>query len=307
MCEMVCRFWFVCHISSAGISHEISACREKCLAVDQSGCEHSRLQETHFPDRCQCFDAKTVTATLVSTPTISEFSWIQRGVDCRCQQSHVAVETSSRVFGISTIASAPNLDSVREEFSGRAVITSTTTASASARGSPECDDCQKTADFFSCLSISKSCLKSSDRLPCATEGAGIPCVRNRETFSGSRPASQSYEVNRAAQRSSAPTVADVRALNAISLKAQRSSETTLRYPRGVINVSSAQLVTYGDASFANMEGSKSQCVVIVFLTHEPWRSWRGELLPSCLSGRRQESLDGCLRIPPWLVSHAWCS
>ena len=66
----------------------------------------------------------------------------------------------------------------------------------------------------------------------------------------------SYEVDRAAQRSSAPTVADARALNAISLKAQRSSETTLRYPREVINVSSAQLVTYGDASFANMEGSK---------------------------------------------------
>ena len=42
----------------------------------------------------------------------------------------------------------------------------------------------------------------------------------------------SYEVIRAAQRSSAPRVADARALNAISLKAQRSSETTLRYPRG---------------------------------------------------------------------------
>ena len=25
------------------------------------------------------------------------------------------------------------------------------------------------------------------------------------------------------------------------------------------------------------------------------------------SGRRQELLDGFLRIPPWLVSHAWCS
>ena len=86
----------------------------------------------------------------------------------------------------------------------------------------------------------------------------------------------SYEVNRAAQRSSAPTIADARALNAISHKAQRSSETTLRYPRGVINISSAQLVTYGDASFANMEGSKSQCVVIVFLSHEPRRFWHGE-------------------------------
>ena len=86
----------------------------------------------------------------------------------------------------------------------------------------------------------------------------------------------SYEVNRAAQRSSAPTIADARALNAISLKAQRSSETILRYPRGVIDVSTAHLVTYGDASFANMEGSKSQCGVIVFLTHEPRRFWHGE-------------------------------
>ena len=51
-------------------------------------------------------------------------------------------------------------DSDREEFSGLAVITSTTAASASARGSPECDDCQKTADFFSCLSISELCLKA---------------------------------------------------------------------------------------------------------------------------------------------------
>ena len=50
----------------------------------------------------------------------------------------------------------------------------------------------------------------------------------------------------------------------------------MRYPQGVINVSTAQLVTYGDASFANMEGSKSQCGVIVFSTHEPGRFWHGE-------------------------------
>ena len=81
----------------------------------------------------------------------------------------------------------------------------------------------------------------------------------------------SFEVNRAAQRSSAPTIAAARALNAVALEARRSSVTTLRYPRGVIDVSTAQLVTYGDASFANMEGSKSQCGVIVFLTHEPRR------------------------------------
>ena len=60
--------------------------------MDQSGCEHSRLQEAHFPDHCQCFDAKTVPAALVSTPTISEFPWILCGVDFRRQQLHVAVE-----------------------------------------------------------------------------------------------------------------------------------------------------------------------------------------------------------------------
>ena len=83
-------------------------------------------------------------------------------------------------------------------------------------------------------------------------------------------------MNRAAQRSSAPTVADARTLNVIALKAQRSSETILRYPRGVTDVATAQLVTYGDASFVNMEGSKSQCGVTVFLTHDPRRFWKVE-------------------------------
>ena len=100
------------------------------------------------------------------------------------------VKISSRVFGISTFTSAPSFDSNREEFSGRAVITSTTTASASARGNPECDDCQETTNFFSCLSVSKLCLESCDRLSGATESGGKPCVGNRETFSGSRSASQ---------------------------------------------------------------------------------------------------------------------
>ena len=156
----------------------------------KSGHGHSRSQEAHFPNHFQCFDAKTVTSTLVSAPAISEFPWIQRGVDLQLQQSHVAVDTSSRNFGISTIASAPNHDSDGEEFSGRAVISSTTTASASARGSPKCDGCQKTADCFPRLSISKLCLKSRDRLSCATKGARNSCVRDCETFSGSRRASR---------------------------------------------------------------------------------------------------------------------
>ena len=72
-------------------------------------------------------------------------------------------------------------------------------------------------------------------------------------------------MNRAAQRSSAPTIADARALNAIS---QRSSETTLRYPRGVINVSSAQLVTYGDASLPTWKVRRVSAASSCFLTHD---------------------------------------
>ena len=45
-------------------------------------------------------------------------------------------------------------------------------------------------------------------------------------------------------------------------------------------MSTAQLVTYRDASVANMDGSRSQCGVIEFLTHEP-----------CVSGMGNSSLD----------------
>ena len=50
-------------------------------------------------------------------------------MDLERQQSHVAVDVSSRILLISTIAPALNHDSDQEEFPGRAVITSTTTAS----------------------------------------------------------------------------------------------------------------------------------------------------------------------------------
>ena len=136
MCGMVCRFWFVCHFSVAGLSHEIC-----CALGEVSECGSiwmRTLQNTREPISqtiASVLIRRRSHATLVSTPTFSGFPWILRGVNCRRQQSHVAVKTSSRVFGVSTIASVSNLDSDREEFSGRAVITSTTTASASARGS----------------------------------------------------------------------------------------------------------------------------------------------------------------------------
>ena len=100
---MASRFWFVCHFSVAGLSQEILARREKFPVVDQSGHGHSRSQDAHVPNHCQCFDAKTVTPTFVSTSVIQEFPWIQRGVDLQVQQSHVAADTPSINFGISTV------------------------------------------------------------------------------------------------------------------------------------------------------------------------------------------------------------
>ena len=80
----------------------------------------------------------------------------------------------------------------------------------------------------------------------------------------------SYDVNRVAQRSSAPTVADARALNAISVKPQRSSENHLE-----ISTGSDQCV-HGSAGFCvetplsptwkvRRVSAASSC----FLTHEP--------------------------------------
>ena len=108
-----------------------------------------------------------------------------------------------------------------------------------------------------------------------------------------------YEVNHAAQSSSDPTFADVRALNAICRKAQRSSETILRYPRGVVEVSTAQLVTCGNASLANVEGSKSQCGVVVFLMHGPWRFWHGEFQLGwrCMNGLLVPFCQDVCKIP----------
>ena len=105
----------------------------------------------------------------------------------------------------------------------------------------------------------------------------------------------SYEVNRAAQRSRALTVADARALN--------TSETTLRYPRGVIDVSTAQLVTYGDAFLPTWK-VRCQCGVIVFLTHEPRRFWQLGHLVYWTSSTIKRVVRSTLAAEAYLVSEA---
>ena len=151
---MARRFWCL-SLLAAGLSYEILARNERCKVVDQSGHGHSRSQDAHFPTHCQCFDAKTVTPTFVSTSAIPEFHWIQGGVDLQFQQSHVAADTPARNFGISTVAPVPNHDQGGKEFSDCAVISSTATDSASARGGTKCDGCQKRANCLPSMSISK--------------------------------------------------------------------------------------------------------------------------------------------------------
>ena len=142
----------------------------------KSGHGHSRSQEAHFPKHFQCFDAKTVTSTLVSAPAISEFPWIQRGVELQfqpCCSRHIIPE----ILEFQRLS--PHRITIQTGKSSQVVLSShsTNTASASARGSPKCGGCLKTADCFPRLSISISCLKSRDRLSCATKGARNSCVR----------------------------------------------------------------------------------------------------------------------------------
>ena len=66
----------------------------------------------------------------------------------------------------------------------------------------------------------------------------------------------SYEVNRATQRSVHPRLLMLEP----SMHCSQGPATLgnhLMYPQGVVDVSTAHLVTYGDASFAKMDGSKS--------------------------------------------------
>ena len=85
MCEMVCRFWFVCHFSVAGLSHEISTRWETCAAVDQSPDYKRPISETIASvlmrrrslqllsrrRRFRSFPGFYAVWTFVSTPTVA--------------------------------------------------------------------------------------------------------------------------------------------------------------------------------------------------------------------------------------------
>ena len=146
MCEMVCRFCSLMKFLRAKKSVQL------WINLDANTPNYKR----HI--------SRTIASVLMRRRSLQLLSRLRRFRSFPRFSAVWAFDANSRMLqstnhpeflGISTIAAAPNHDSDQEEFSCRAVITSTTTASASARSSPECDDCQKTANFFSGLSIGK--------------------------------------------------------------------------------------------------------------------------------------------------------
>ena len=172
MCEMVCRFWFVCHFLVAGLSHEVSRAGKSVrlwINLDANTSDH----KTH---------PQTFASVLMRRRSLQLFSRLRR---CRSFPGFSAVWTFDANSRMLQSIHHPEILEFQRLLPHRITIqTGKNSLVVLSSHQPECDDCQKTADFFSCLSISKLCLESCDRLLCATEGTGNPCVRNRETFSG---------------------------------------------------------------------------------------------------------------------------
>ena len=86
----------------------------------------------------------------------------------------------------------------------------------------------------------------------------------------------SFDVNKCAQRSAAPTIEDARYINAVARRAHDSPKARLRYVRVPIDIPTCTLLSYNDAAFANMEGEKNQYGVIIFASHRPKEFWQGQ-------------------------------
>ena len=241
------------------------------------------------------------------------------------------------------IARVPNHDPDGEEFSGRAVISSTTTASASARGGQKCDGCQKTADCFPSLSISKLCLKDQQKVPetlvseivrpspeatpLLSVSAPVAAAATRVCVDPSgdvvmTPTDQAQEGDANLRKivaqlhvnlghPSNDALARAIRLSGVSddsiqaaLTVRRTVFKRLTEPSPVPAASLrrwtelGQCVALGLFMFADITGQHS-----LFLNMLDMASHYQVVF----SGRRQESLDGFLPIPPRLVSHARCS
>ena len=79
----------------------------------------------------------------------------------------------------------------------------------------------------------------------------------------------SVGVSLAAQKLSTATLSDVKALNKLVEQAKSTAAMGIVIPCGVVNLETCSVVCYADAGFANAEGEKSQCGLVVGLTHHP--------------------------------------
>ena len=76
-------------------------------------------------------------------------------------------------------------------------------------------------------------------------------------------------VSLAAQKLSKATLSDVKALNTLVEQPKSTAEMGIVIPCGVVNLETSSVVCHADAGFANAEGEKSQCGLVVGLTHHP--------------------------------------
>jgi len=76
-------------------------------------------------------------------------------------------------------------------------------------------------------------------------------------------------VSFAAQRTTKACVRDLKVINKLIDEVRSTSEVQLTFRRGVVDISTATIVAWGDSGFANAEDSKSQCGVVLALTNRP--------------------------------------
>jgi len=84
-----------------------------------------------------------------------------------------------------------------------------------------------------------------------------------------------FEVNRAAQKTTRATVSDIQNMNTIVDYLKNHIDFVITVPRGRVDVMRSTIITYGDSSFANVEGEKSQAGIVCSLTEKPDLVWRG--------------------------------
>ena len=76
-------------------------------------------------------------------------------------------------------------------------------------------------------------------------------------------------VSLAAQKLNKGTRSNVKKLNNLVEQAKSTAEMDIVIPCGFVNLETCSVVCDADAGFANAEGGRSQCGLVIGLTHHP--------------------------------------